>query len=390
MPLTQEQEKARKLILEKYNNHDKYAIMAGLPGSGKSFTTRAIIDSLNLKEDEYLVGTFTGRASIILQNNGFPEAKTLHKIFYKTRAIPGTDYFIHEPKPKSDFYGIKVILVDEISMVPDNMMKTIANSGLFMIGIGDPFQLPPVGRENGMLDKPDVMLTQIMRQAEGNSIIQLAHQIRNGVPVKPFSDEYIQMVPKEEVTTGMLTWADQVLCGMNATRVGYNDIIRNELGYTGNTPNMGEKVIFLKNDWNFVNRDGNPITNGLLGNITSISGTRQNLGIGQNSYAYGVISMQPDFGGAKYEGVKYDALPFITGEQSYFKPMKGNYNPYHTLDFGHAVTVHKAQGSEFKKVLGIDEGMRGTNRARWLYTMVTRASEKLVLAYDTKNPIFKG
>lgn len=390
--LTPDQEKARKSALDNYSKGKPYTIIAGLAGTGKSTVTKTIIDSFNIKPEQVLAGSFTGKASLRLQEQGFHDAQTLHKIFYKSHKIPGTNEFIHIPKEKSEFSQYKVILVDEISMVPNSMMKIIAKSGLFMIGLGDPFQLPPIGKDNGMLSDPDIFFDKIIRQAEDNTIIRLAHEIRNGIPVKPFSDDNVIMVPKEELTTGMLTWADQVLCGLNATRNSYNNIIRNELGFTGNQPNWGEKIIFLQNNWEFTNRDGNPLINGLIGNVTKVSKPYKD-GLTQllnQPASFANMDVQPDFGGAQYQRVKYDALPFETGDSSYIADDKANVgrNKINKIDFGYVITTHKSQGSEFDKVLGIDEPMRGCNRARWLYTMVTRASKKLVLAYDSKNKIY--
>lgn len=392
LSLTIKQEAGRKLAIERYKNGERYTTIGGLAGSGKTYLSKIIIESLGVKESEYLVGAFTGKAALRLQENGFPHAKTLHKLFYNSIKIPGSDDFIHIPVESSAFRDFKVILIDEVSMVPDNMLRVIARTGLHVINIGDPFQLPPIGKDNGMLSKPHIFLDEIVRQEAGNSIIRLAHAIRNGDSIKPFSDEYVKMINKKDMTTGMLTWADQVLCGKNATRNELNQVIRSELGFTGNIPKAGEKVIFTQNNWDFISIDGNPLINGLIGTVTragdSIKDSRG--GVINKTSIYGYMNFVPDFGGSEFTNVKYDALPFISGEDSFIfdQNAKGN-QKINKADFGYVITTHKAQGSEYKKCLGIEERMRGTNHARWLYTMVTRAKEQLVLLYDDNNNIWR-
>lgn len=392
MSLTKKQEEGLKIARQRYNLKERYTTIAGLAGSGKTYLSHMLLDALGVKEGEYLVGAYTGKAALRLQENGFPQAKTLHKLFYKSVKIQGSDDFIHIPLEKSLFNSFKLIIIDEVSMVPDSMLRVIANTGLHVINIGDPEQLPPIGTDNGMLASPHIFLDEIVRQAEGNSIIRLAHAIRNREPIEPFSDENVQMFPREELNTGMLLWADQILCGKNATRHELNRTVREELGHTGNMPVVGDKIILTRNNWEFVNTDGNPIINGLIGNVTKISepirDPRGNI-INQAS-VYGYMSFMPDFNTAEFRNVKFDALPFLTGEISYiFDQNAKATDKINAADFGFAITTHKSQGSEYSKGLGIEERMRGTNHHRLIYTMVTRFKDKCVLIYDKDSPLWK-
>lgn len=392
MSLTKKQEEGLKIARQRYNLKERYTTIAGLAGSGKTYLSHMLLDALGIKEGEYLVGAYTGKAALRLQENGFPQAKTLHKLFYKSVKIPGSDDFIHIPLEKSLFSAFKLIIIDEVSMVPDQMLRVIANTGLHVINIGDPEQLPPIGKDNGMLASPHIFLDEIVRQAEGNSIIRLAHAIRNREPIEPFSDENVQMFPREELNTGMLLWADQILCGKNTTRHELNRTVREELGHTGNMPVVGDKIILTRNNWEFLNADGNPIINGLIGNVTKVSepirDPRGNI-INQAS-VYGYMSFMPDFNTAEFRNVKFDALPFLTGETSYiFDQNARATDKINAADFGFAITTHKSQGSEYSKGLGIEERMRGTNHHRLIYTMVTRFKDKCVLIYDKDSPLWK-
>ena len=392
MSLTKKQEEGLKIARQRYNLKERYTTIAGLAGSGKTYLSHMLLDALGIKEGEYLVGAYTGKAALRLQENGFPQAKTLHKLFYKSIKVPGSDEFIHIPLDKSMFSQFKLVIIDEISMVPDSMLRVIANTGLHVINIGDPEQLPPIGKDNGMLASPHIFLDEVVRQAEGNSIIRLAHAIRNREPVEPFSDENVQMFPREELNTGMLLWADQILCCKNTTRNELNKTVRNELGHTGNMPVVGDKIILTRNNWEFVNADGNPIINGLIGNVSKVSDPirdpRGNI-INQAS-VYGYMDFIPDFNTAEFKNVKFDALPFLTGENSYIFDQKARAaDKINTLDFGFAITTHKSQGSEYSKGLGVEERMRGTNHHRLIYTMITRFKDKCVLIYDKDSPLWK-
>lgn len=392
MSLTKKQEEGLKIARQRYNLKERYTTIAGLAGSGKTYLSHMLLDALGIKEGEYLVGAYTGKAALRLQENGFPQAKTLHKLFYKSIKVPGSDEFIHIPLDKSMFSQFKLVIIDEISMVPDSMLRVIANTGLHVINIGDPEQLPPIGKDNGMLASPHIFLDEVVRQAEGNSIIRLAHAIRNREPIEPFSDENVQMFPREELNTGMLLWADQILCCKNTTRNELNKTVRNELGHTGNMPVVGDKIILTRNNWEFVNADGNPIINGLIGNVSKVSDPirdpRGNI-INQAS-VYGYMDFIPDFNTAEFKNVKFDALPFLTGENSYIFDQKARAaDKINTLDFGFAITTHKSQGSEYSKGLGVEERMRGTNHHRLIYTMITRFKDKCVLIYDKDSPLWK-
>lgn len=393
MTLTKLQEQGLKIAIERFKNKEKYTVIAGLAGSGKTYLTKKIIEALNLKDEEIIVGSFTGKAAFKLQEVGFSEAKTLHKLRYNTRKVGSR--FVHIKKPKSEFDGIKLILIDEISMVPNNILKDFAELDIHILMLGDPGQLPPVGQDNGMLKKPHIFLTEIVRQSEDNSIIRLAHDIRNGIKIKPFSDNNIMMIPQEELDSSILLWADQVLCGTNATRSNFNHAIREGLGFTNPLPEVNDRIIIVKNNWEHINREGLSLINGLTGIVTQageIDKSAENIGktIGR-TIKLGNLYFVPDFGEGEFYLPKYDAHYLLTNgrNSSYIMnqfakgPDKINY-----IDYGYCFTVHKSQGSEYDKVLGIDEPMRGTDYQKWLYTMVTRAKEKLIIAYNKRGNLW--
>lgn len=390
--LTIKQEKGLQIAVQRYKNGEPYTTIAGFAGTGKTFLAKKIIDAIGLSPLEYLVGAFTGKAAYRLQQSGFPSAQTLHKIRYNTIKIK--EHFVHQRRPLEEFNGIKLILIDEISMVPNALLKDMAELGIHIIMLGDPGQLPPVGTDNGMLNTPHIFLDEIMRQEEGNSIVQLSKMIREGETIKPFSDNNIKMVPKDQLSTGMMLWADQILCGRNATRDNVNQIVRSELGYTEATPQVGEKIIVTNNNWEIENNDGFSLINGMVGEVTFSGKVFRSDKLMGNAMGKDIeiarLKFIPEFGGGEFS-IKYDMLPFIKkGQKSYITNQfaKGDAR-INYIDYGYCITTHKSQGSEYSKVLGIEERLNMKHHRKWLYTMVTRASDKLVLAYDTTTGIWE-
>lgn len=390
--LTEKQKEGLKIGVERFKNKEKYTTIAGYAGTGKTFITKKIIDSIGLREDEYLVGAFTGKASQKLIESGFLNAQTLHKIIYNTVKTPKG--FIHKKKSKNEFKGIKLILIDEVSMVSNNLLSDIADLGIHVIMLGDPGQLPPVGADNGMLSKPHIFLDEIMRQEEGNSILKLASDIREGKKIKPFCDEFVKIIPREELDIESLLTASQVICGRNATRRYLNTSIRKEKGLLEGMPVKGDKIIVTNNNWDILNESSMPLINGLMGTCFHTTGIfkqdeRNGRAMGK-TIKLARMTLTPDFGGGDYT-FKYDALPLLKGENEYsyiINQFAKGENRVNYIDYGYAITCHKSQGSEYDTVVGIEEVLNVSQHRKWLYTLVTRAKEKLILTYDKNSDIW--
>ena len=124
---------------------------------------RFIIDALDVDESEVCYVAFTGKAATVLKQKGCSNATTAHKLLY--RAIPKRDGgFLFAPNETLDY---RVVVVDEVSMLPRNMWNLLMSHHVYIIAMGDPGQLPPINEneDNHVLDKPHVFLDEIMRQA---------------------------------------------------------------------------------------------------------------------------------------------------------------------------------------------------------------------------------
>ena len=208
MELTIKQEIGLKEILTRYKNREKYTTIAGYAGTGKSTLVKFAIAALNVEPEKVAYATYTGKAAEVLRKKGNEGACTLHRLL-----------FDHIPKPNGGFFrkrktvlDVKIVVVDEVSMVPQSMIDILMSHNIYIIFLGDPFQLPQIdkGEANTLLDHPHVFLDEIMRQAAESEIIQLSMKIRNGEKIDNMRGNEVIVMPRKELTTGCLGWADQI------------------------------------------------------------------------------------------------------------------------------------------------------------------------------------
>jgi exodeoxyribonuclease-5 len=421
--LTAKQEEALKLAVARYTIGMPYTVISGYAGSGKSTLVKFIISALNIPETKVAYIAYTGKAANVLKNKGCPNATTAHKLLYHARQTK-TGNYIFTPKPKLDD-DYDLIVVDEISMLPQELWYQLLSHGVHVLAMGDPGQLsPPQGETNPALDNPHVFLDEIMRQAQESAVIRLSMHIREGKDFRDFptvSGE-VRIIPhrwefEDENTT--LLQASQILCGTNAQRFELNDKVRKMLG-RGPTPEPEDKIIGLKNHWNEVSAEGNALTNGAIGHIIPIRHEIQkyptNLATFKDFKDTDILIA--DFvtdDGDTFTNlpIDYQCLvknePSLTGPQEYRLASfnKNNINtvaskrikrtvysptgapdlkiPYH-FNYGYAITTWKAQGSEYPYILGYDcSWLRKKNKEeyiKYLYTLVTRAEKAVILVGD--------
>ena len=390
MILTTKQEEGLKEIVTRCGNHDKFVTIAGYAGTGKSTLVKVAIEALKVNPEDVAYATFTGKAAEVLRKKGNPGAITLHKLLYDHFPKP-TGGYIRRPKERIDK---KVVVVDEVSMVPRSMIELLLTHRAFVIFLGDPFQLPQIDKDEShdYLDHPHVFLDEIMRQEADSEIIKLTLAIRNMEPIDFYKGEQIQIMPKSQLVDGCYTWADQVITGTNATRRAVNDQMRAMLGFSG-LPQEGEKMICLRNFWDDFSTNGDPLVNGLTGTIHNPVDTTIYIPPVARIKKKEVPVIRCDFE-VDENNIFLDTPmdktlitsgePYLDFRENYrlrmIKSRIGDFLP-RDYDFGYAITCHKAQGSEWDKVLVIEDTFPFDKKehARWLYTACTRASSRLVL-----------
>lgn len=395
----------------------------GFAGTGKSTVLKYLLGELGLSFDgivpDVFCATFTGKASRVLQRKGTP-ARTIHSLIYSVseaseeafiavkaeldklreqeamatgseaitaRAmIQGKLAQLREmKKPKfglnidSPVRDCKLVVVDEVSMVDEIMAGDLMSYGKPILVLGDPGQLPPIRGHGFFVDaEPDIMLEQIHRQAEGSAIIRLATMARQGrwIPFGRHSDD-VWKLRRAEVDAAMLASADQVITGMNATRIMLNNALRQHAGRSSELPEPADKILCLKND----NERG--LVNGMfvaLSDIEQVDDLR---------FSARLHDEDGNPMGVRRRGGDWERFLIYSGHFQDHRQIDGD---RHDRDwkskkslvectFGNAITSYKSQGSGFTNVAFFDDGFGHTvdQRAKHQYTVITRAEKGLLI-----------
>lgn len=405
MELTEKQKQGLAIAIDRYKRDEKATVIAGYAGTGKSTLIKFIIAALRaegIKEDDVVYTSFTGKAAQVLRKKGNKNAITLHKLLYQHIPLPDGG-FAKKLKTELEY---KVVVVDECSMVPKALLQILANFPVYIICLGDSGQLPPIYKDedNHLLDNPHIFLDEIMRQAAESEIIQLTMKIRNNVPLQRFIGKEVQVLERKELTPDMLLWADQIICAKNETRIKINNKIRELLG-KGPEPEDGDKVICLHNYWDELDfNEDTPLVNGEVGYIKNVSDVKIKIPsfISNNrinhvdcTLADFCSNLEDESDGVCFSRLYMDKQTFSQNEQTLksseeylIKKMNNSKKnrfkkipiPY-IMTYGYAITGWKAQGSQWDKVLVIEEDFphNKEEHKQFLYTCATRAVKKLVI-----------
>jgi len=358
---TREQDHALKAVagwLETKGGPQVFRLF-GFAGTGKSTLARHIAENV---DGEVCFAAFTGKAALVMRSKGCEDARTIHSLIYRA-----TDTETEEPSfvlnDDSDAARAKLIIIDECSMVDEELGRDLLSFGRKVLVLGDPAQLPPV-KGGGFFTEaePDVMLTEVHRQAADNPIIRLSMAIREGGRIERGSYGESRVVSRDGLDPALVTGADQVLVGRNKTRRAYNGRLRQLRGFTGDLPRSGEKLVCLRNN----SKKG--LLNGALFTVKSAGALRR-----------GKVRMLviPEESDGRIQRVSVIPQFFEGGEGEIPYALRKDSDEF---DFGYALTVHKAQGSQWDEVALFDESWAfREHRARWLYTGVTRAAKTLTL-----------
>lgn len=343
----------------------------GYAGTGKTTLAKHFAENV---DGDVLFAAFTGKAAQVLRSRGASNAKTIHSLIYRPRGEEAVEneetgktsiapmFSINRQSPVAK---AALIIIDECSMVDEQLGRDLLSFGTPILVLGDPGQLPPVTGGGFFTEQePDYLLTDIHRQARDNPIIQLAMQVREGREIMHGDYGTAQVISRHDVNQSLVLDADQVLVGTNKTRRRYNQRLRELKGFNLPHPQSGDKLVCLRND------PAKGLLNGSLWQVMSSS--RETVKPGINL----MIKPEDDDmnrGAAKIKLLKQafeeeGEIPWTTKKR------------YDDFDFGYALTVHKAQGSQWNNVVLFDESwaFRDT-RERWLYTAITRAAETITI-----------
>ena len=333
----------------------------GYAGTGK--TTLATHFAQNI-DGLVLFAAFTGKAALVMRKRGCEGARTIHSLIYIAELDKKTGEVYWRLNKESMLKEASLLIIDECSMVDEELAKDLLSFGIPVLVLGDPAQLPPVSGAGFFTEaKPDIMLTEIHRQAQDNPIVYLASQVRQGI--QPDIGDYGDSRIVSKVSSTDALEASQILVGRNATRDTMNLKVRKLLKIYDEYPIKGEKLICLRND-----RD-RAIFNGGMFKVDRVFESKY-----KTSFLN--MSLNPEDDDTSLPVMVKVHKSFFSSEVAVpdWKFLKGSQE----FDFGYAITCHKSQGSQWENVLIYDESWCFRDDwQRWLYTAITRASEKITL-----------
>lgn len=389
----------------------------GYAGSGKTTLAKDFASSVS---GLVQFGAYTGKAASVLRKKGCEGATTIHSLIYRPRdksgavlaqmkselnqlsqelTQAGEDVRNHRRvndllrmiaeeektvgKPyftlnlDSEIKNCKLLIIDECSMIDGRMGEDLLSFGIKILVLGDPAQLPPVKGAGFFTEgvRPNVMLEEIHRQAEESPIIRMASTVRRGKPLEigSYGDD-CEVIDKRKLDPASVTSYDQYLVGRNATRRSYNSRMREILGFqeqvsdplgsnsaASRYPVPGDKVVCLRNN----HEEG--LLNGVLFRVDDVAGVMDEKVL---------FTASSEDGGAKQEILAHEHY-FVGREDdlSWFEKKEAN-----EFDYGYALTVHKAQGSQWDRVFVTDESFCfRADKWKWLYTAITRAAKSVTV-----------
>lgn len=379
-------------------------ILNGYAGTGKTTLARHFAEGLG---SGVLFAAYTGKAASVLRQMGCPSASTLHSLMYsvgdpdRSELIQLEQKMAESPREEwpelkeqmkqlkkklnrpvftldftSPIEGASLVILDESSMIDRKLAQDLESFGTKILVMGDPAQLPPVmGAGYYSKCEPDVMLTEIHRQARDNPILHYATLARKGEDI-PFGDlGAARKVRKDEAPDELYLDGAQLIVGTNKGRRKLNRFVRKQRGYEGLYPNKGESLVILRNEHDRAVLNGTLAT--AYADAEMVEGELDAL---VTPLMYDGRLM-PDFLADAIPFQMYDAPEEVHDDLTYAmnSPDRRWLVP---LDYGYALTCHKAQGSQWSRVVVCDDShvwRSRTTKQQWLYTAITRAQHEVVI-----------
>ena len=425
---------------------DSVFLLKGYAGTGKTSLIGAVVKTLDQLQQKCVLLAPTGRAAKVFSHSAGHSAFTIHKKIYRQRSYSNDmdNFSLDDNLHQQTLFIVdeaSMIANDGLSgaafgtgrLLDDLIQYVYAGTGCRLMLIGDTAQLPPVGEEQSPALSPDILkgyglevyetqLTEVVRQTHDSGILWNATELRRYIseeeffalpPIRVEGFPDIRIVPGNELIEAINDSYDYagmdetiVVCRSNKRANVYNRGIRNTILYREDELNSGDLLMVAKNNyfWTEQCKEIDFIANGDIAVVRRVRRVREAYGF---RFADVVLAF-PDYDGVELE-VKLlldtlhtdtPALPkelndklFYTVLEDYadismkrerMKKMKADphYNALQ-VKYAYAVTCHKAQGGQWKRVF-LDQGymtedMLTPDYFRWLYTAFTRATETLYL-----------
>ena len=362
-----------KSLIEWFNkSSDQCFRLGGLAGTGKTTLIKDIHKHLKLKKCDIAFCAYTGKAAHVMRKKGLNGASTIHSLMYAPLLDEDDNLIGFERVEISK--DVKLVVVDESSMVNEEIHEDLLEEDVKILYVGDYGQLPPVKSEFNLMseDNLDYKLTKIHRQAEGSGILQLAMQARSGHKLKVGSyGKDKEAVVVNRISVKSIMNADQIICGKNDTRHYINRIYREQLGYDDTDAHgiqLGEKIIINCNNKKFNIYNGQQFIV-----IKKYNGKKPTITVMESHDYYADDKIKLGMHIKNYDKKLIKTFPYKFASEFIDKK-------HAQIDYGYCITCHKSQGSEWEKVMVFDENYIFREHSnKWLYTAITRASEKLII-----------
>lgn len=340
--------------------------LAGYAGTGKTSIANIVVELCCGSKMSVFIAP-TGKAAARLRQKGCVGARTLHQFIYRPAGENEDGDPIFVDKGSLDITPT-LVCMDESSMVGERDNRNLLDRGLPVLALYDPGQVPPVkDRQVYDYDGADIVLDQIERNA-GN-IVKASMVIRKGkfLPEREYEDVSVQhsfTLPDEE----FMKFLDEdgiILAARNATREKMNRRARRLLGWKGDLPEIGEKVVAT------ANQHEHGIMNGEQAIVMGFKDLPE--GAEDEDWDEMCLMQVKMLNNGFVRWVEFNPAAFDTDLERKKAAQKCSGG----FDFGYAMTVHKSQGSEWLRVLVFEESIPGVNYAQIMYTAVTRAIQYL-------------
>ncbi len=431
-----DQAKTWAFLIEWLKSLNTYALLTGAAGTGKTYVVSELYklisnaggSGMNVKRvavtapTHQAVGVIRQKCGVSGKDSaGYGNFKTIHSLLgLKLKWKKESQSCERDPMAPPPMIDDTLIVVDETSMVTDELVDHIkraveSSSNTKVLFVGDYRQLPPVqerlGLSRTMSVKNKTDMAQILRQAEGNSIITTAHNVANNRAFKIISDYDPKTKQGVFITGNAKKFLDaavnsikehgasnsSVLSFTNKVKNDYNYTIRSMLGLTGQiqkgdyliadcpiseateTKSFGKVKMILKP----ICENGTHITvnsventkDAIFGiNMLKISGTT---GSG-DEITFEVPERQEDVFDKK-EALLQKALAKEKGGWARFYGLMDWWNQ---VSFGWAITTHKSQGKTLKRAYVVGSDFANVKspdmRQRLVYTALTRATDACI------------
>jgi exodeoxyribonuclease-5 len=406
MQWSPQQDSALKAVDHWFRNESKTKPvfrLFGCAGTGKSTLAKHFAENV---QGQVKFASFTGNAAHVMAKKGCEGASTVHKMIYRPKIASKAHMkrlekelldLENTPKPwelkhcdrissvkgelrkerensgrmsfslnlESDLKHAKLLILDECSMISQEIGKDLESFGVPILVLGDPEQLPPIyGQGYFTEQKPDIQLDEIHRQALDNPIIALSKLVREGRNL-PLGNYGSSKVVDTKLDSSEIISYDTILVGLRRTKKSCDDRCRQLRGFGSPLPVADDSLMCVKNN--------HPL--GLLnGQIFKAMSS--------------AVTVGDDIVSLHIKNPDTDEEMAISAAEKLFHGQKlsrwEHEEDVQEFEYAYAITVHKSQGSQWDNILLFDQKDRFPNwskrdRQRWLYTGITRAAERVTV-----------